>query len=507
MKNLRKESIHAVKWSSINQAIRLFLRFGFAVVMARLLSPRDFGLMAMIFVITDFSYMFISGGLANALIQKKTLNREDYSTVFYINIVLGFLFTLFFWHGASFLAKFYDEPKLKALTQAVSVIYFINSLSVVQRAVLTRKIAFKKLTIVELGGVLFSGVSGISFAIYGLGVWSLVWAHIFGESITLLLFWLLSPWRPSLIFRLSSMKKLFSYSSKILLSTIIHAVTNKFDIMLVGKLFPAELLGLYSKARANSGLPRNFIAQISSRSFFPILSKLQDDKDRFKSAYCRILSMVVFLGLPLFIFLILTAKNLVGLIFGDKWLGMVGYFQLFCVIGILDIINLLKMYSLNALGRPDLVLKLSSILYPARLLTLLVVALSISSLEPSVYILIITLFLILSNFFFTNSLGKLISLNYTEELALIGKETLSAVGIALLCYGSLSTVSLNAITELSITFVFYFGLYLYIAYVFNFAGLRLALHVLKKKELGLPGFFHNRHSETSFQHPWTGRSK
>jgi len=196
--------------------------------------------------------------------------------------------------------------------------------------------------------------------------------------------------------------------------------------------------------------------------------------------------MVVFLALPLFIFLILTAKNLVALIFGDQWLGMVGYFQLFCVVGILHVINLLKLYALNALGRPDLNLKLSLILSPARLLTLLVVTLTMSSREPSVYIIITSLFLILSNFFYTNFLSKLIRLNYTEELFLIAKETLAAISIGLVCHTLLSLLSLGAIAEVGIAFVLYFSLYFYCAYALNFSGLSLGIDVFKRRNLVFP---------------------
>ncbi|MCZ6594529.1 MAG: lipopolysaccharide biosynthesis protein [Bacteroidetes bacterium] len=483
MQNLKSNSIYAVKWNSINQISRFVLRFGISVVLARLLNPKDFGLMAMILILTNLSYIFINSGFNNALIQKKTLSQEEYSSVFFFNIALGAFFSILVWYSGTLLSRFYQAPLLETLTRTISVVYLIDAFSIVQRSHLTRELAFKRLSIVEILGIVFSGVVGIGSAFYGQGVWSLVWAQLSRSFITVILFWIISPWRPKIIFRFEVIKNLWRYSYNILGGNILNHLTLKLDVLILGKLVSPELLGLYYKGRANSEIPSNLIAQVSARSFFPILSKLQDDKIRFKKMYLTLLNAIAFISLPLFVFLIITANNLIEIVFGTKWLGMVPYFRLFCIGAILNVINLLKVYSINALGLPQYNLKLALIMSPPKLVALLLIAFIMPEVDPKTYIGVIIFFMLLDNLCRTLHLSKIISVSYRDEFSNTYKEVLVAVGAGLVSFMIIPKLGLNIYSELITYLIGYLFLYFSLAYFQNFAGIRLIVDYIKEKQV------------------------
>jgi len=304
-----------------------------------------------------------------------------------------------------------------------------------------------------------------------------------GQLVTVILLWLLSPWRPGLVFKWSAIKKLSHYSFNNLACNLVSQIAYKFDIILLGRLFPVGLLGLYSKARSTSEIPVKFIAEVSSRSFFPILSKLQDDKNQFKSIYLKLVNFIALISLPTCVFLILGAREFIGLVFGNKWLGMVYYFQLFCLVGGIYVMNLLKVKSISALGRPDLNLKLYLFTSPLRLSMLLIVALTFTSIDPAIYIWIYFFFTLLSYIFLTGFLKKLICLEYLDEFRVIYKELLVSVGIGLLCHALLLAFPLNDLAQLSIKGILFFGLYFYLAYLLDFSSWRLSIDILKRRQL------------------------
>ena len=479
MDGIKRKAVYAVKWNFISQILRIIFKFGIMVVLARLLTPNDFGLMAMIFVITDISYIFIDSGFNSALIQKKQVSQNEYSSVFFINLLIGLFFTLLFWNLSPYIANFYEQIKIKELTQVVSIVFFIDAFSIVQRAVLNREIAFKKLAIIDTVGNLLGGLIGISCALYGLGVWSLVWSHVFGQLIFVLLLWFSSSWRPALVFNIGAIKELWKYSFNLVSGRILNHISKRVDEIFVAKLFSANQLGLYVRARANIELPKTFIGQVVSRSFFPILSKLQDDMPNFRKLYFSILNFIVFVSAPLFIFLILAADELVGLLYGEKWLGLVYYFQLFCVVGLINVINLFKMKVINALGRPDLYLKVTLIVSPLRVLIFLFIIFISKTIEPSIFIWIHCIFAIITFLLSTFFIKKLISYNYFDEFRIANKEIVLSVGIGLFCYFFLPLLPLNEIFNLIIVTLVYFTLYLLFAYKFNFLGIKTLIKLLK----------------------------
>lgn len=471
MATLKEKSIHAVKWNSIGQASRLVLKFGLLVLLARLLEPRDFGLVAMVYAIADISSIFLDSGFNSALIQKKDLTSEDCSSVFYLNLAVGLVLTLLFWAIAPLLASFYGEPLVEHLAVAISVVFVIGALGLVQRARLTRDIAFKKLALVNLSATMLGGAAGVFCALNGFGVWSLVVVRLMGQIIATTLLWVLSPWRPGFVFQVAALKGLLRFSSSVLAGRVVSNLSKRLDEILVARMFPVSELGFYSKARRNVELPKRFIAQVGSRSFFPLLSKLQDDRNRFRDVYSRVLNLIAFISFPLFAFLIVTAEELILVVFGEKWLDSTYYFQLFCLIGAVATTTVMKEKAINALGHPERNLKVSVFVSPARLIALLLVAVFFG--DPSVFIWTNFGFAVLVSSCRTYILKELIGIGYLKELSLIAKELSISVLAATTCAVAAGTWDLPSVYVISLNFGIFILICIGLAYLLRLPGMNL----------------------------------
>lgn len=398
--SLKQKAINAVKWNAIARFSDYFIQFTLGVILARLLSPEIFGIIALITVITELSNVFIEGGFNASLIQNKNVEDIDYSTIFYVNITIGFIFTVIIYFAAPLLCQFYNDYRLLNPTKVLSFVYLINSFSVVQRAYLSRKVDFKKLSIIQIFTVSCSGIFGIILAYSGYSYWTLVWKRIFAVSLSAIMIYFLSDLRPKLLFSYNVLKKHWKFSSSVFMATLISNISQKFDHILVGRFFSAYELGLFSRAKNYAYLPVNFSSSTISQSFFPILSSIQADKTEFARYYIKIYRMVTLIILPILLLLMLNAKEFILLLIGNKWIGMALYLQLFCISGILYIMNSIKYVSLSSLGHPKYGARINMINGPFYLIIITLVAIYFDS-SPLLFI-IIGIFFSLYSFFYSS---------------------------------------------------------------------------------------------------------
>ena len=297
--SLKKTTLRGVSWSFVEQVLARGVNFIIGIILARLLSPTDYGLVGMLGIFIAISQLFIDGGLTSALIRTKSPSDKDFSTVYIINMGLSVVFYFLLFFTAPLIASFYDQPLLKPLMRAVALVFVIGSVSSIQGTLLTIRVDFKTKTIVSLVSSVVSGIVGIMCAYKGLGVWSLVAQTLTAALILTILTLLFVRWMPKLVFSTESFKRLFSYSSKLLAASLISTIYDNAYPMVIGKRFSAADVGQYSRAGQFPGIANSTISGALNRVAFPVLSRIQDDDERLLRVYEKYVQLSCFIIFPL----------------------------------------------------------------------------------------------------------------------------------------------------------------------------------------------------------------
>lgn len=359
--SLKQKTISGFFWSFSDNFANQLIHFIVGIILARLLSPAEFGLIGMITIFIAVSESFIDSGFSQALIRKKECTVADFSTVFYFNLVVGILFFMILFISAPAIASFFKEPRLMELVRVLGIVLIIDAITVIQRTILTRNIDFKLQTKVSVIATVFSGVVGIAMAFKGFGVWSLVARTLSQRAMNSLLLWIWNKWKPKLLFSLRSFKELFSFGSKLLLSGLIDTIYKNVYYLIIGKYFSAQELGYYTRADSFKNLPSKNLNGIISRVSFPVLSQLQDDPERLKAGYKKLIKTTMYITFILMAGMAATAEPMINVLIGEKWEPAVPYLQLLCFVGAMYPLHSLNLNMLNVRGRSDLYLKLEII--------------------------------------------------------------------------------------------------------------------------------------------------
>jgi teichuronic acid exporter len=361
MSSLKQKTVSGLLWSFIDNFSKLGLTFVIGIILARLLDPREFGLIGMITIFIALSQSLVDSGFTQALIRKKDCTQADYSTVFYFNLFVGIILytVLFFYAGA--ISRFFDEPQLLLIVQVVGLSIIVNAFTIVQRARLIKAINFKLQTKISIIASMSSGIIGIMMAYSGYGVWSLVFKTLLGFTITSLLLWIWNKWKPSFEFSRNSFKEMFSFGYKLLTSGLIDTAYRNIYLLVIGKYFSAAELGFYTRADQFSNLPSQNITSVIQRVSYPVLAEIQHDIPRLKTAYQKIIKSTMLITFVSMIILAVVAKPLVLTLIGEKWLPSVIYLQLLSFGGMLYPLHAINLNMLNVQGRSDLFLRLEII--------------------------------------------------------------------------------------------------------------------------------------------------
>ena len=337
------------------------VQFIVGLVLARILSPAEFGLVGMITVFLAVSQSLVDSGFGQALIRKKEADETDYSTVFYFNFSAGLIIFLLFYFSAPSIARFYEQPELTDIARALGIIILINATIITQRTRLTRTVNFRQLMKVNLTAAVISGVVAIVMALNGFGVWSLVWRSITGSAVQAILLWYTNKWIPSLKFSRASFKSLFSFGSRLLVSGLIDTLYRNIYLLIIGKFFSAAELGYYTRADQFSRLASQNLTGTLQRVSYPVLSMVQDENERLKAGYKKLISSTMFITFFLMMGMAAVARPMIIVLIGEKWLPSVEYLQLLCLSAMLFPLHALNLNILNVKGRSDLFLRLEVI--------------------------------------------------------------------------------------------------------------------------------------------------
>lgn len=359
--SLKQKTVSGLLWSFIDQFANLGITFIAGIILARLLSPREFGLIGMITVFIAVSESFINSGFSSALIRKKDCTDTDFSTVFYFNLVTGILFFIILFFSAPAIAGFFNEPQLEAIVQVLGIILIIDSLTLIQRTILTKRIDFKLQARISVIASLGSGIVAIVMAFNGFGVWSLVAQRLLRQGLNSFFLWLWNQWKPLLVFSSQSFKELFSFGSKLLISGMINTIYNNIFYIIIGKYFSATDLGYYTRAQNFSNLPSQNLNGIIARVSYPVLSVIQDDKIRLKTTYQKLILSTMFITFVLMLGMAAVAEPMIITLIGEKWRPSIIYLQMLCFVGMMYPLHALNLNMLQVSGRSDLFLKLEII--------------------------------------------------------------------------------------------------------------------------------------------------
>lgn len=383
MSKLKQEVYKGVFWSFIDKGGARGSNFIIGILIARILTPADYGLIGMIMVFISISNLFIDSGISQALIQKKNRTSLDYSTAFIFNVTIAFGCYIILYLLAPLISSFYQEPILVKLLRVLGVNIIISSLSTVQKTRLLVNLDFRKQAVANISGVILGGVIGLIWAFYNKDVWAIVCQQIVCQLTITSLYWIINNWHPSLRFSSNSLKQLWNFGVKLLTAGILSTLIREINSLVIGKIYRPTELGYYSRAVQTSDMFAYTLNDIINAVTFPVLSKLQDEKDKFILVYMKMLGMTAFCIFPILTMLSGLAEPLFTWLLTKKWIYAVPLFQWLCIARMLTPLTALNMNILNAKGKPGIVLKIELIKIP-----IIVIGLCIA-LSISVYALVI----------------------------------------------------------------------------------------------------------------------
>lgn len=387
MSDLRTKAINAFGWDFSGRLASHGMSFVVSIFLARLLEPSEFGLIAMVMVIIGMASIFTDIGLGGALIQRRRVLPVHYSSVFYFNVFAGLLLTCITYFSAGWIGEFYDNETLIPLAKILSLLFVINSFRSVQAVKLRKELNYQLLVKLGFTASLISGVIGVSLAFAGFGVWSLVAQSLTQGLVYNILIWSFGRWVPSMSFSFKALKQLWGFGFRMFLSGFLDAIFTRLDFLVIGKMFPAETLGFFQRAKSLNFM----VVQYSSASLmsvlFPVLSEIQKDLPRFQNTVLKSLGIICFVVFLLLGGLYLVSAELITLLFGEKWLPSVRIFEVLVISGFALPISSLLVNVLSSRGNSKAFLRLE--ILKKILLTTNLVVLMIWGIEVYLYGLIV----------------------------------------------------------------------------------------------------------------------
>lgn len=359
--SLKTKTIKGTFWSGLDNFASQGIMFLVGLVLARLLTPHEYGLIGYITILTAIFNSIVDSGFSSALIRKKNIRAIDYNTAFIFNIIISILLCAVMFLLARPISRFFNEPQLVQLVKAMSVIVVINGLAIIQRTNLTKNVDFKTQTKASLISSISSGIVGIGMALYGFGVWSLVGQQITRQLLNTVCLWIFNRWTPRLEFSWQSFKELFGFGWKLLISGLIDTIWNQVSNLVIGKYYSTSTLGQYTRGQQFSSIFSSSMTSIVQRVSYPILSSIQDERDRMKEGYRKIIKVTMFLSFVLMYGLAAIATPLLTVLIGRQWMEAAHYLQILCLSMCLYPLHAINLNMLQVQGRSDLFLKLEII--------------------------------------------------------------------------------------------------------------------------------------------------
>ncbi len=466
MASLKHKTISGLFWSFSETGINQLVHLVIGIILARLLSPDEFGLIGMIIIFIAVSQSFIDSGFSQALIRKTDCKQKDYTTVFYFNLLAGILFYLILFFLSPSISQFFNEPILRDLVRVLGLILIINSFAIIQRTILIKNINFKLQAKITLSSSVLSGIIGITLAYNGFGIWSLVVQRILNQLFIATLLWIFNRWLPTLEFSKQSFKEMFSFGSKLLASGLINTIYQNIYYLIIGKFFSATDLGYYTRADHFSRIPSQNINGSVQRVIYPVLSQLQNEPSKLKAVYKKIIKSIMLINFSVMLGTAAIARPMVLTLIGEKWLPSVPYLQLLCIVSMMYPLHSLNLNILKIKGRSDLFLRLEIIKKGLAIPVILIgIFIGIKAMIMG---------MIFNSFFayFINSYysSKLIDYSISEQIKDILPCFVISICMAIIVFFTQVTIPLSPLLKLIIGLVLGFGIVISLSRIFAIDG-------------------------------------
>ena len=474
--SLKQKATHGILWSALERVSVQGVQFIISIIMARLLTPDDYGLIGMLGIFLAISQSLIDSGFSQALIRKQDITETDFSTVFYFNIVVSFSIYLLLYSFAPSVAEFYNKTELCSVMRALCFVIVINSFSIVQNAKYIIKIDFKTIAKISLIATGLSGTIGIYLAYKGYGVWALVYQSLINATIRVMLLWLASKWKPLQTFSWSSFHELFSFGSKLMISALIEITYQNINPIIIGKIFSAGDLGNYSRAHHFSEFPSSNVTNILQRVTYPILCNIQNDEERLRNIYRRFLKLSSFLIFPLMTGLAAVAYPFISITIGDKWMFCAQLLQIICFNMMWYPVHAINLNLLQVKGRSDLFLRLEIIkkIFGITIICITVpmgvVAMCYGGIVSSIISLII-------NTYYT---GKLINVGFLKQMRDLLPIICLSIGMFIFVQYTINIIP-NTFMQLICGVSLGILIYLFGSYLLKFPELKEVMNIIRRK--------------------------
>ncbi|MEJ5961956.1 lipopolysaccharide biosynthesis protein [Pedobacter immunditicola] len=458
--SLIKKTLSGFLWTFIQQFSIQLINFGVTVILARILLPEEFGLIAMLTVFISIGNNLMDSGLASSLIRSADLTQKDYSTVFFFNLAGSAVMYGLIYLSAPYIASFYQQDVLALVLRVYAIGFIINAFYSVQNARLTKEMNFKIQMTIQIPAVLIGGLLGVVLAMKGYGVWSLVWMNLFQSFLSTVMHWIYSGWVPSLVFDKKSFLRHFNFGYKMTLTGIMDTLYRNIYVLIIGKYYSVLQLGFYSRAESVSQLPTSNISAIINKVTYPMFASINDNDTKLKLVYKTLMQQVLFWNAPILIFLAVIGEPLFTFLFTVKWLPAVPYFQILCLSGVMYPLHSYNLNILKVKGRSDLILKLEIIKKSISVIGILCV------IPFGIYGLLYVQLLFSFISYYINSLysGKLLDYPISEQITDIMPTIIISLSTGLICY-LFDQMFLKPIGFFDITRIIIDGLFFFLLYI------------------------------------------
>lgn len=356
--SLKNKSVEGTAWSFLDNIASSGITFLVGLVLARLLTPEEYGIMAIIAIFIAISTSIVDSGFSNALIRKVDIHQVDYCTVFYFNLIISAVLYIVLYFVSPIISVFFKEPILVEIIRIIGIVLVINALAIIPRTIFVREVNFKSQAKVSFISSISSGFIGIGMAFAGMGVWSLVGQQLSRQLLNTFFLWFFCEWRPVWTFSIKSFKELYGFGSKLLLSGLIDTIYKNIYYIIIGRFYSSVQLGQYTRAEQFNTIFSVNLTSVVQRVSYPVLSSIQDDSDRLRDVYRRVIKIMMLITFGCMLGMAAVAKPLFIILIGEKWLPAVYFFQIICFSGMLYPLHAINLNILQVKGRSDLFLKL-----------------------------------------------------------------------------------------------------------------------------------------------------
>lgn len=474
--SIKEQATKSVFWSAIERFSVQGAQFILTIIIARILSPGDYGLIAMLGIFMALSQVLIDSGFASALVQKQERTEIDYSTAFHFNAFGSLLIYIILYLLAPYIARFFEEPQLTNVARVLGLNLIIMSLGIVQQAKLTIALDFKRQAIASLVAVIISGGVGVWMAYNGYGVWTLVFQSIINNFFRVFFLWIFSKWLPCLKFSYQSFHSLFRFGSKLMMTGLLHELYSNLYSLVIGKFFSTSDLGYYNRAYTLAQFPSANIANILVRAIYPIQCRYQDDTEQLRSMFMKYLKMSCYVIFPFMVTLFVLAEPLVEIVLTEKWLPIVPLLRILCVAFMWDPVMKINNSILSVKGRTDYSLK-AEVIKKIIALVLLFASIPLGIIAMCCSLILYALVDVLVVIYYSR---KVLGVGYRLQFMGLLPIICINIGMGLFMYG-ITFTHLSVSVELILSLICGWSLYLFLSWTFRMEEWQMVLSMIKRK--------------------------